>query len=143
MNISINEYNTVINGLRQQLELQRNLTRESNQREDGAISSVNAIREENEGLKSALKTILDVNREYREDFCACLTAATGVEAETKTDHGRCVVDQIHRLIEAKNGLCADMHLVLAVAKGGKTMHEPEHECARQTLNAISRLRRKK
>jgi len=143
MNISINEYNTVINGLRQQFELQRNLTRESNQRADAILGTFKAVQEENAGLKDGLRMVLDINREYREDLCACLSAAEGIEAGCKTVEAQAIRGAIGRLIEDKNSLCADMHLVLAVAKGGKVAHEPTHECARQALNAIARKRSRK
>jgi hypothetical protein len=53
MNITENQYSTVINGLRTQLELQREKTREVQARLDGTLTSFNKL--VSEGLTSKLE----------------------------------------------------------------------------------------
>lgn len=77
MQISVNEYNTVINGLKQQLELQRMMTREANAARDGVLLALRDEVERRKEQANAAKVLGDSVCEYADDLDRVLLAVRG------------------------------------------------------------------
>lgn len=77
MNINVNEYNTVLNGLRQQLELQRAMNHEMRVARDGVMSALSAEVKRHQETKEAAKTLADILAQDARDLDRTILSLKG------------------------------------------------------------------
>ena len=96
MNISISQYNTVLSGLRQQLELQRDLYRELDVRFHQAVDTSVQLAKEKAAMQEAIKVMSIQCRDLREDVALAELTCSGNEGDwvPKTESGIRLQDAI-------------------------------------------------
>jgi len=96
MNISISQYNTVLSGLRQQLELQRDLHREWDVRFHQVVDANVQLSKEKAAMQEAIKVMSIQCRDLREDVALAELTCSGNEGDwvPKTESGIRLQDAI-------------------------------------------------
>jgi len=96
MNISISQYNTVVSGLRQQLELQRDLHREWDVRFHQVVDTSVQLSKEKAAMQEAIKVMSIQCRDLREDVALAELTCSGNEGDwvPKTESGIRLQDAI-------------------------------------------------
>jgi hypothetical protein len=143
MIVTKQQYNTVVNGLRQQLEL---LRAESSECRQAAQTATDRAATEARSAADAVAMALEITRE-RNDFRADVVAAANLTlgfpgVEAKTEEGRLMLDSVmglaESLLEAKDAINELVALV-----DGKDARFSEGSKAEEIAKCIRDLRKRK
>jgi hypothetical protein len=143
MIVTKQQYNTVINGLRQQLEL---LRAEGSEYRQAAQTATDRAATEARAAADAVAMALEITRE-RNDFRADVVAAANITlgfsgAEAKTEEGRLMLDSVMGLAEAYAN-AKDSINSLSGLVDGKDARFSEGSQAEKIAKCIRDLRKRK